>query len=251
MVDPDSGLSVAAQCRLLEISRSSYYRHVKGAKGRQGVLSGEWSDAVLALWEKHPTFGYRKLAGLLAADGKAWATEWTVRRIYKVLGLRGVKPKFNSSKAGRHPYGRYPYLLGEKKIWLPNQAWATDITYLSLGGRRLYLTAVIDLYSRRILSWRFSWEMTTEFCIDCVFDAMKEHGIPAIINTDQGSQYTSEAFCRFLEGCGVRISMDGRARWADNVLMERTWRSMKYEHFFMNLSFNSVCTRNSAARGAG
>lgn len=159
-------------------------------------------------------------------------TEKQVRRIMKKAGLRAIYAgKKTSIPAKGHT--RYPYLLRGKDIWLPNQVWATDITYIRLSGGYVYLAAIIDLYSRKVLSWRVSNTMDAEFCVAALEEAIREYGIPAIFNTDQGSQFTSEAFVGVLEAHGIRISMDGRNRAIDNILVERFWRTLKYEDIYL------------------
>jgi len=130
-------------------------------------------------------------------------------------------------------HARYPYLLRGKDIWLPNQVWATDITYIKLKGGYVYLAAIIDLYSRKVLSWRISNTMDAEFCVAALEEAIAIWGVPAIFNSDQGSQFTSEALVGVLESHGIRISMDGRNRSLDNIFVERFWRSLKYEDIYL------------------
>ena len=129
---------------------------------------------------------------------------------------------------------KYPYLLRGKAIWLPNQVWATDITYIKLSGGYVYLVAIIDLFSRKVLSWRVSNTLDAEFCVAALEEAIARYGIPAIFNTDQGCQFTSEAFTGTLERYGIRISMDGVNRALDNIFVERFWRSLKYEDIYLN-----------------
>lgn len=128
---------------------------------------------------------------------------------------------------------KYPYLLRGKLIWLPNQVWATDITYVKLKGGTVYLMAIIDLYSRKVLTWRLSNTMDAEFCVSALEEAITTYGVPAIFNTDQGSQFTSERFLSVLEKTGIQISMDGVGRALDNIYVERLWRSVKYEEIYL------------------
>ena len=128
---------------------------------------------------------------------------------------------------------KYPYLLRGKAIWLPNQVWATDITYIRLSGGYVYLVAIIDLYSRKVLAWRISNTMDAEFCVSALEEAIAIWGVPAIFNTDQGSQFTSDAFVEALESKGIRISMDGKNRALDNIFVERFWRTLKYEDIYL------------------
>ena len=144
-----------------------------------------------------------------------------------------MKPVFKTTRAGKAPYGKFPYLLRNKFISFSNQVMATDITYIKTSWGMMYFTAVIDLYSRKILSWRLSDSMKTDFCLECVKEAFEEYGVPAIFNTDCGSQYTSAAFVELLQSYNVEISMDGIGRCKDNIFVERTWRTLKYEWIFL------------------
>jgi putative transposase len=150
----------------------------------------------------------------------------------KKAGLRAIfAGKHTSIPAKGH--ARYPYLLRGMGIWLPNQVWATDITYIRLKGGYVYLVAIIDLYSRKVLSWRLSNTVDAEFCVSALEEAIAIWGEPAIFNTDQGSQFTSDAFVSALESRGIRVSMDGKNRALDNILVERFWRSLKYEDIYL------------------
>lgn len=190
---------------------------------------------ILDKWMKSEATGYRKLSKMLLKDGYGYATERRVRKIMKRLGIRGVKPKPNTSRPGKgNGHQTFPYLLRGKKIQHVNQVWATDITYIRLPTGMVYLVAVIDLYSRKILSWRVSNTMDTSFCIECLQEAISRYGVPAIWNSDQGSQFTSNEFIRILQSYNIEISMDGVGRCLDNSIMERTWRSLKYENVFLN-----------------
>jgi putative transposase len=187
-------------------------------------------QAILEELEKHPFYGYRKIA-LALKD--LYVTRKQIRRIMKKAGLQAIYPKKRLSKPIKW-HIKYPYLLRNKKIWLPNQVWATDITYIKLKGGTVYLAAIIDLYSRKILSWRISNTMDASFCIEALEDAIKEYGVPAIFNTDQGSQFTSDAFIDVLNKHLIAISMDGVKRFVDNIYVERFWRSLKYEEIYLN-----------------
>lgn len=151
----------------------------------------------------------------------------------KKAGLRAIYAGKRTSVPIKW-HQKYPYLLRGKAIWLPNQVWATDITYIRLSGGYVYLVAIIDLFSRKVLSWRVSNTLDAEFCVAALEEAIAGYGIPAIFNTDQGCQFTSEAFTGTLERYGIRISMDGVNRALDNILVERFWRSLKYEDIYLN-----------------
>ena len=186
--------------------------------------------AIMEELKLHPFYGYRKVAIALK---HMEVTRKQVRRIMKKAGLRAIYPgKWLSIPSKMHK--KYPYLLRDKDIWLPNQVWATDITYIKLAGGHVYLVAIIDLFSRKVLSWRLSNTLDTEFCISALEEAIMTYGVPAIFNTDQGCQFTSEAFTDKLEDYKIRISMDGKGRALDNVYIERLWRSLKYEEIYLN-----------------
>lgn len=228
-------LSISEQCRLLKLARSSYYwwlRHQHVVKSNEQELA--LVQAVLDWWTEHPATGYQKLARQLQQDGCEYATEKRVRKIMKRLGIRGVSPKPRTSRQGRgKQHKKYPYLLRGKKIRHVNQVWATDISHIRLPSGMVYLVAIIDLYSRKVLAWKVSNTMDVSFCKECLHEAVSNYGIPSIFNSDQGSQFTSIEFLAILEDLGVAISMDGVGRFMDNILMERTFRTMKYEHIFL------------------
>jgi len=160
-------------------------------------------------------------------------TRKQVRRIMKRAGLRAIYAGKRTSMPSKH-HRKYPYLLRGKNIWLPNQVWATDITYIKLPGGHVYLVAIIDVYSRKILSWQISNTLDAEFCIAALEEAIAIYGVPAIFNTDQGCQFTSEAFTATLDRHCIRISMDGVNRALDNIYIERFWRTLKYEDIYLN-----------------
>ena len=228
-------MSISEQCRLLGVARSSYYwwrNHKDIIVANEAELA--LVQAVLDWWTEHPATGYQKLSRQLRENGHELATEKRVRKIMKRLGIRGVTPRPNTSRTGRgKQHKKYPYLLRGKKIEHANQVWATDITYLKLPTGMVYVVAIIDLFSRKILSYRVSNTMDVAFCKECLYEAINTYGVPAIWNSDQGSQFTSLEFLAILEGLQVEISMDGVGRCLDNVFMERTWRSLKYEHIFL------------------
>ena len=149
------------------------------------------------------------------------------------IGLKAIYPKLNLSKA-RKEHKKYPYLLRKKIIRFPNQVWATDITYIKLNGSHMYLTAIIDLYSRKVLTWNLSNTLDSNFCTQALEEAIEQYGIPAILNTDQGCQFTSESFISVLKSYKIEISMDGKGRALDNIYVERLWRSLKYEEIYLN-----------------
>jgi len=220
-------LSIEEQCRLLGISRSAYYY-------RPQRKAEEWEmqvlQAIVEVMDRHPFYGYRKVSRAISELG---VTEKQVRRIMCRAGLQAIYAKRRLSIACKE-HKKYPYLLRDKKIWLPNQVWATDITYVRLAGGYVYLVVILDLYSRKVLSWRVSNTLDAEFCISALEEAIKAWGVPAIFNTDQGSQFTSDAFISVLERHKIQISMDGRDRVRDNIWVERFWRSLKYEDIYLS-----------------
>lgn len=186
--------------------------------------------AIMEELRVRPFYGYRKIWRALLDMG---VTQKQVRRIMKRAGLRAIYPGKRTTVPVKE-HKKYPYLLRGKKIWLPNQVWATDITYIRLSGGHVYLVAIIDLYSRKVLSWRLSNTLDAEFCVSALEEAIAVWGTPAIFNTDQGSQFTSDAFVGVLKEHGIQISMDGKDRAIDNILVERFWRTLKYEDIYLN-----------------
>jgi len=235
---PDT--SVRRQCALLSLNRSSVYYDPRPISDLNDRLMRRLDE----LYTAHPFLGYRKLTKLLQREGHV-VNRKRVLRLMRRLGLQAIYPKPDTSKPHRrHPI--YPYLLRNLAITGPDQVWATDITYIRLGRGYCYLTAVIDWYSRYIVSWRLSATMENDFCVEALKDALT-HGTPAIFNTDQGSQFTSFAFTDVLREAGVRISMDGRASYQDNIFTERFWRSVKYEEVYLK----DYATIDEARAGLG
>ena len=190
-----------------------------------------------------PFYGSRRMAAVLRRDG--WpVNRKRIKRLMRVMGLEAIYQKPNTSR--RHPDHKvYPYLLRGLVIDRPNQVWCADITYIPMAKGFVYLVAVMDWFSRRVLAWRVSITMETAFCVEALQEAMDRHGQPEIFNTDQGVQFTSAEFLGELETRGVRISMDGKGRFLDNIFIERLWRSLKYEEVFIK-AYGSV--RRGAAR---
>lgn len=186
---------------------------------------------------KHPYYGSRRIRDWLEDQGLT-VNRKRVQRLMRQMGLVALYPKRNLSK--RHQAHKvYPYLLKGLTIDAANQVWAADVTYIPMARGFVYLVAIIDWYSRKVLSWRLSNTMDAEFCIEALQEALARYGPPGIFNTDQGCQFTSKAFTRVLEGHGIRISMDGKGRWVDNVFVERLWRSLKYEEVYLK-AYDSV-----------
>lgn len=215
------------QCDLLCVSRTAHYYNNK--ENDQDV---EDLQHILEILRERPFYGYRKIAKQLKPDYPRM-TRKRVRRLMHKFGLRALYPKPRLSQPIKE-HKKYPYLLRGKVIRYPNQVWATDITYLRLPGGYVYCIAILDLYSRKVLSWRISNTLDPGFCIEALEEAIKQNGIPAIFNTDQGSQFTSGDFIAVLERHKISISMDGKGRALDNVYIERLWRSLKYEDIYLN-----------------
>lgn len=190
-----------------------------------------------ALHAAHPFAGSRMLRSLLKRQGQCVGRRH-VRTLMQRMGVRALYCQ--PSTSARHPQHKvYPYLLRNKPVVYSNQVWAMDITYARMHRGWLYLCAVVDWYSRKVLAWRLSNTMDVQFCVDAVQEAITRWGTPAIFNTDQGSQFTSDAFTGLLKRHGIRISMDGKGAWRDNVFVERLWRSIKYEEIYLK-AYDSV-----------
>jgi putative transposase len=195
---------------------------------------------------KHPFFGRRMLTSMLKREGFL-VNQKRVRRLMQMMGLESMAPKPNTSKPSRG-HSVYPYLLRKLDICRVNQVWATDITYIPMEHGYAYLVAVIDWYSRRVLSWRLSNTMDPGFCLEALEEALKRHGKPQIFNTDQGSQFTSDAFTSALLKRGIKVSMDGKGRFLDNIFVERLWRSVKYEEVYLHAYKDLTEARASIGR---
>ena len=217
---------VGRQCVLFSLPRSSlYYRP------RTSSLNLALMHRLDELFTAHPFLGYRKLTVMLRREGVA-VNPKRIRRLLRLMGLTAVYQVPDTSR--KHPCHRiYPYLLKKLAVTRPGQVWATDITYIRMKGGFIYLVAIIDWFSRAVLSWRVSASMETGFCLEALEEALATHPPPEIFNTDQGSQFTSEAFTARLTVAGIRISMDGRGSYHDNIFTERLWRSVKYEEVYL------------------
>ena len=237
----DAELSIVAQCGLLKVARSTLYYRPAPVSVDDLRLMRRIDEQYLAT----PFYGSRRMVAVLRREGEA-VNRKRVRRLMRVMGIEAIYQKPNTSR--RHPDHKvYPYLLRGLVIDRPNQVWCADITYIPLAKGFVYLVAVMDWFSRRVLAWRLSIGMDTGFCVEALQDAMDRHGQPDIFNTDQGVQFTSAAFIDELATRGVRISMDGKGRFLDNIFIERLWRSLKYEEVFIK-AYASVA---EARRGIG
>jgi putative transposase len=241
MIDRSHDLPVSRQCQILSLARSTaYYRR------------GEPSQAELALMRRidelhldYPFAGSRMLRDLLKAEGHQIGRK-RVARLMKKIGIEALYRKPNTSRRhAKHPV--YPYLLRNLAITQPNRVWAADITYIPMRRGFVYLFAVMDWASRRVLSWRLSNTLTTDFCIEAVQEAIMRYGVPEIFNTDQGSQFTSQEFTQLLKDHGIAITMDGKGCWRDNVFVERLWKSIKYEEVYLR-AYESVSAAKAGIR---
>jgi putative transposase len=223
----DADLSIVAQCRLLRVARSTLY-------WRPGPVSVD--DLALMRWldEQYlstPFYGARRMVAVLRREGRV-VNRKRVRRLMRLMGIEAIYQKPNTS--WRHPQHLvYPYLLRDLPIVRPNQVWCADITYIPLAKGFVYLVSVMDWFSRRVLAWRVSTGLESGFCVEALQEALDHYGPPEIFNTDQGVQFTCGDFIDELAGRGVRISMDGKGRYLDNIFIERLWRSLKYEEVFI------------------
>lgn len=234
LVDHDDPvLPVVAQCRLLKVARSTlYYRATPVSADDLTVMRR--IDALHLAW---PFYGSRRMAAVLRREG--WeVNRKRAKRLMRVMGIEAIYQKPNTSK-GNPDHKAYPYLLRGLTIERSNQVWCADITYIPMAKGFVYLVAVMDWFSRRVLSWRVSITLETDFCVEALREATELYGQPEIFNTDQGVQFTSAAFVDELASRGVRISMDGKGRYLDNIFIERLWRSLKYEEVYLK-AYGSV-----------
>ena len=222
-------VALRRQCVLAGVCRATLY-----ARQKPRALAPD--DEILKRlideeYTRSPFYGSRKMVAYLERCGHS-VNRKRVQRLMRTLGLAGMAPGPATSRS--HPQHKvYPYLLRGVAVTKPNQVWSTDITYVRLARGFVYLVAVIDWYSRRVLSWRISNSMEAVFCVDCLEEALRHHGRPEVFNSDQGAQFTSEAFTGVLKREGVTISMDGRGRAFDNIFVERLWRSVKHEDVYL------------------
>lgn len=228
LVEPGyAGIPLVRQCEILGLSRSGFYYRPTG----ESALNLALMRLIDEQYTKTPFYGYRKITVTLCEKGYP-VNRKRVQRLMQILGLEAIYPKPNLSKP--HPENRiYPYLLRGVPVERVNQVWSADITYIRLAGGWMYLVAVIDWFSRYVLAWEVSTTLDTDFCLMALERALR-YGQPEVFNTDQGVQFTSQAFTGTLLSAGVAISMDGRGRALDNIFVERLWRTVKYEEVYLN-----------------
>lgn len=228
MINKMGNISLLLQCKILKISRSSLYYTPVGFNAETLELMRQIDKS----FTQHPFFGSRQIAAYLPTKGYH-AGRHRVRRLMKVMGLEAIYKRPNTSK--KHPENRiYPYLLRNMQITRPNQVWCSDISYIPVKRGFLYLVAIMDWATRKVLSWRLSNTMDASFCKDALDEAITKYGPPEIMNTDQGSQFTGLAWITTLTKADVKISMDGRGRYLDNIFIERLWRSLKQEAVYLH-----------------
>ena len=242
MIDPTHALPLTRQAELTGISRGSVYYHPEPVSQADQMLM----KRIDAIHLERPFAGSRMLRDLLGREGIAVGRRH-VATLMRRMGIEALYRKPNTSK--KHPgHTIYPYLLRGLKIARANHVWATDITYIPMACGWVYLCAIVDWASRKVLAHRVSISMETEFCLEALEEAIARYGTPEIFNTDQGSQFTSETFTQAVSSRGIRISMDGKGAWRDNVFVERLWRSIKYEEVYLH-AYDSVShARASLAR---
>lgn len=240
MINRDHELPVTRQCALLELARSTaYYEPVPVSEADLALMR-----RIDELHLKWPFLGSRRLRDLLQKGGFEIGRKH-VSTLMRRMGIAAIYRKPRTSLPGEGSAHRvFPYLLKALAIERPNHVWAADITYIPMTKGFVYLVAIMDWASRKVLAWRTSNTLTTDFCVEALNEALAKYGTPEIFNTDQGAQFTSEDFTAVLESKGVRISMDGKGRWVDNVFVERLWRSLKYEEVYLH-AYGSIAEARS------
>jgi putative transposase len=242
MIDRTHDLPLTQQARLVGLSRSSLYYQEHPVSERDVVLM----NLIDRLHTEWPFAGARMLRDMLRRDGHDVGRRH-VATLMRLMGIEALyRKKKTSPRNPAHPV--YPYLLRGLTIEEPNHVWATDITYIPMSRGFLYLCAVLDWGTRKVLSWRLSNTLTTDFCLDAVEEALSKYGKPKIFNTDQGSQFTDSDFVKLIKDNGILISMDGKGAWRDNVFVERLWRSIKYEEVYLHAYESASEAHASLAR---
>jgi len=240
LIEKDSHLSIRRQCRLLHIHRSMIYYDLSEETLENLALMEKMDQ----LYLEDPSAGSRRMSSYLRRQTAKATNRKRIRRLMRVLGIEAIYPRKRTTIPGG-PSGIYPYRLKGLNISRPNQVWCADITFIPMRRGYMYLFAIMDWHSRKVIDWELSNTLDLSFCLDCLKRAIKHSGIPEIMNTDQGSQFTSEQWLSFLKDNGIIISMDGKGRWLDNVAIERFWRSIKYEDIYLK----SYETAKDLARG--
>lgn len=229
MIEPGHpNLPIGKQCTLLSIARSSFYYTLKGETAMNLMLMRQVDEQFL----ETPFYGVRQMTWHLRNEGHM-VNEKRIRRLMRLMGLMPIYQKPNTSKPAKG-HKIYPYLLRGLHVDRPNQVWCADITYLPMRRGFLYLVAIMDWHTRKVLAWRISNTLEADFCVEALKEAVHKFGPPEIMNTDQGSQFTSFVWTDRLKRVGTRISMDGKGRFLDNIFVERLWRSLKYECVYLH-----------------
>lgn len=228
LIEKDSHLSIRRQCRLLHIHRSMIYYDLAEETDENLELMKKLDH----LYLEDPSAGSRRMSSYLRRQTDTAANRKRVRRLMRVMGIEAIYPRTRTTIPGG-PSGIYPYRLKGLHIARPNQVWCADITFIPMRRGYMYLFAIMDWHSRKIIDWELSNTLDLSFCLDCLKRAITHSGIPEIMNTDQGSQFTSDQWISFLKDKKIIISMDGKGRWLDNVAIERFWRSIKYEDIYL------------------
>ena len=241
-IHTEHALPKARRCQLLEVPRSTAYYQPTPVSAQDLTLMRLIDEIHL----QYPFYGSRRICDELEVRGQT-VNRKRAQRLMRLMDLRALYPQRRTSQPGQG-HKIYPYLLRDLPVERANHVWATDITYIPMAKGFMYLVAVIDWYSRRVLSWRVSNTLDTAFCIDALEEALQRYGAPQIFNTDQGAQFTSEAFTDVLKDRSIEISMDGKGRWVDNVFVERLWRSVKYENVYLHAYETPLALRDGLAR---
>ena len=232
MIEPKHPkISIARQCELIGLSRSSYYREETRKESPENLKLMRRIDEIFT---KYPFLGSRKIRDVIRREDGRDYNRKRIKRLMHLMGIASIAPRKKKTSLPEKGHKKYPYLLRELKISRPNQVWCSDITFIRLRGGFAYLTVVMDWYSRVVLSWEVSVTLTEDFCVSALERAIRTYsGLPEIFNTDQGSQYTGGAFTGVLKRHGIKISMDGKGRAMDNIMVERLWRTVKYEEIYL------------------
>ena len=239
MIERGGELSVKRQAELLDVSRASAYYRARPVSARDLKLMRRMDELHL----EAPFYGARKITAQLQREGHEVGRRH-VRTLMRLMGIEALYRKPRTSIPARGAT-IYPYLLDNLAIDRPNQVWSSDLTYLPMAHGFMYLMAILDVASRKVLAWRLSNTLTAHFCVEALEEAIRKYGRPEIFNTDQGSQFTSDDWITPLKTAGVAISMDGKGRWIDNVFIERLWRSVKYEEVYLRAYTNGTEARES------
>lgn len=242
MIEPSNKVSVRRQCRLMDVARSGVYREEPGVGEEDKRLMKQLDRLHL----EFPFYGSRKLRLELKSGGMN-VNRKRVQRLMQMMGIAAMVPKPNTSEP-RKEHKKFPYLLRHLAIVRPNQVWCADITYIPTKQGFAYLVAIMDWYSRRVLAWRLSNTLDTSFCVEALQEALDKFGVPAIFNTDQGCQFTDSDFTSPLLDRDVKVSMDGKGRFMDNIFVERLWRTLKYEEVYLNEYDDLVQARDGIGR---